>query len=243
MQESGDWRNLGGWLEGLRGAGRKVEGWMMEKAVRAANEAGRVDVVKECLERVEKTGVGFGDLRVAREVVRGATVKAGLEGWSEAGVQRAARYAEVVWELMWDERHKRDMRGAGDAKRRPEVVGVLVQMGAARAKKGGEVEELQRFVDLLVGVWENGRGEMELQGEDWWDANEKLLLWAPVWHGITLAQDILGAQSERGKSLEKMRLDLEPLLQNAEAVMEAHAPDGGARRGLKMYESLRKVSM
>jgi len=246
MGETGDWKNLAGWLEGLRTARRRVWGWQLEKVVRRAVEGGRVGVVHDCLRRVEGTGLGLWDLRVAREVVWGAVAKAREGGWSREGVERGVKFAEDVWELMFDPRHGEKMVGREDAKKRPEVIGVLVQMHAAKAVLFGEGKDeggkVERYTGLMLARWENA--ELELDEEDWNDANYKLLMWAPVWHGMTLAQKVLDPSTPLAKNLrKKLTRDVEPLVQRASAVLSAHAPEEGKRRGLKIYEELSQVSV
>lgn len=240
MGECGDWRNLPSWLEGLKVARRRVKGWQVEKMVRRANEKGMMGVVMDCVRRVEKTGVVLGNVRVAREVAWGAVLKAVQSGWSEQGVESGVKYVENVWEMLCDGRHK----GVEDPKKRPEVVGVLMQMYAAKALliQGGRDEggTVEKWAGLMLRLWENA--ELTVDETDWSDANYKLLMWSPVWHGIKMARQVLGSESPLSKRLEiRLTQDLEPLLQKTQAILDAHAPQEGKRRGLKMYESLSQV--
>lgn len=244
MTETGDFKNLLGFLEGLRTARRSIKGYQLEKAVRRANASGRQSIINDCLRRTESTGLSLGDLRVAREVTWGATLKAMQSEWSQEGVEKAAKYTENIWELMHDPRHHEKMHGLEDAKRRPEVLGVLVQLCAARAKLGGDKSAVEKYASLMLSNWENGKEELAIQEEDWNDANYKLLMWAPVWHGIQLAREVLGAQSSLGKKLgEKMSQDVEPLVKKCQEILSANRPQEGIRRGLNMYERLSQVSL
>lgn len=244
MTETGDFKNLPGFLEGLKTARRSIKGYQLEKAVRRANESARQSIINDCLRRTEKTGLSLGDLRVAREVMWGATLRAMQKEWSQEGIEKGAKYADNLWELMHDSRHDEKMHGLKDAKRRPEVLGVLVQMSAARAKMGGDTGVVERYASLMLKNWENGRAELNLEKGDWNDANYKLLMWAPVWHGIALAREVIGAQSLLGKRLgEKMSHDLEPLVKRCQDILSANAPPEGKRRGLNMYEKLSQVSL
>lgn len=246
MSETGDWKNLPGFLEGLRIARRSVKGWQMEKMVRKANESGRMGVVHDCLRRVEGTGLGLWDVRVAREVMWGAVGKCVRSGWSKEGVEGGRKFAEDVWELMFDPRHAEKMVGREDAKKRPEVLGVLVQMHAAKAVLFGEGKDeggkVEIYMGLMLGQWDNA--ELEIDEENWSDANYKLLTWAPVWHGMMLAQTVLHPSSPTAKTLKtKLTQDVEPLIETAAAALAAHPSEDGKRRGLKMYEELIQVSV
>lgn len=248
MGESGDWRNMAGFLEGLRVAKRKLAGWQVEKMVRRANEGGKQWVVLDILKRVEKTGVGLWDVKVCREVMRGAVLKGVQSGWSEEGVEKGVKYAENIWELLWDPRHLEEQKKFElDLRGRPEIVGVMVLMHAVKAVrlKGGKDEEgmVQKYAEVMLNKWDNSRGVMVIDEQDWSDANYKLSIWAPVWHGMKLARQVVGAGSPLGKRLgEKVSKDLDPLMQKSQAILSAHSPEKGTRRGLKMYEDIFQTS-
>ena len=248
MAESGDWGNMAGFLEGLQVARRKVAGWQVERMVRRANEGGKMGVVHDVLRRVERTGVGLWDVVVCREVMLGAVLKASQSGWSREGVEKGAKYAEDIWELMWDSRHREGQRKVEmDPRRRPEIVGVMVLMHAVKAVKlsGGkdEGEMVKKYAELMLKHWEKSEEMMTVGAQDWSDANYKLCVWAPVWHGMKMALQVVGAGSPLGRRLEeKLRQDVEPLVQKCQAIVLAHVPKGGTRRGLKMYEDSLQAS-
>lgn len=244
MTETGDFKNLPGFLEGLKTARRSIKGYQLEKAIRRANDCSRQSIVNECLRRTESTGLTLGNLRVAREAMWGATLRAVQSEWSQEGIEKAARHAEILWELMHDPRHHQKMHGTEDAKKRPEILGILVQLSAARARKGGDKSAVEKYASFMLSHWGNGRDEMIIGEGDWNDANYKLLMWAPVWHGIKLALEVSGAQSSLGKRLgEKMNQDLEPLVKQCRDILSANPPQEGVRRGLNMYEKLSQVSV
>ncbi|CAD6591011.1 MAG: hypothetical protein ASARMPRED_005146 [Alectoria sarmentosa] len=248
MGESGDWGNMAGFLAGLKVARRKLAGWQVEKMVRRANEGGKQGVMHEILRRVEKTGVGLWDVKVCREVMRGAILKGVQSGWSKEGIERGVKYADNIWELMWGPRHAEEQKKLGtDPRGRPEILGVMVLMHAIKALKlaGGKDEGgvLEKYAEVMLKRWENSRGEMVIDEQDWSDVNYKLSIWAPVWHGMKMARQVVGAGSPLGKKLgEKLSQDLEPLMQKSQAILSAHAPEEGMRRGLKMYEDILQAS-
>ncbi|KAL2040530.1 hypothetical protein N7G274_006509 [Stereocaulon virgatum] len=246
MTETGDWKNLPGFLEGLKTARRVVHGDQFEKMIRRASDCGRIGVVVDCLRRVERTGMGLWDVRVAREVMWGVLGKCVQSEWSEEGVESGRKLAEVVWELCFDPKHVPKMVGLEDPKKRPEIAGVLVQMYAAKAvmfegskDEGGAVE---KWVQLMLRVW--GNTKVGVKERDWNDANYQLTMWAPVWHGILMAQKLLGAQSPLGQELGAKLQELESVIQQARLVLSEHPhQDGNIRRGLKVYNQLSQVSV
>ena len=197
--------------------------------------------VRSCLRRVEGTGAGLWEVGVVRECMIGAVMTAQYEGWDTRGVERGAKFATQVWDLLWDERHLVAGQPELDPKSRPEIVGIVVEMLAAKAVKAGkgkdDSEELKKHVERLMAVWKYA--DLRVDEGDWYDANAKLLMWAPVWHGLGLANAVLGQDSDLGTELErKARDDLDPLLKKAKEVVAAHKPESGGRRGLAMYEQL-----
>ncbi|KAL9130255.1 MAG: hypothetical protein Q9217_001505 [Psora testacea] len=237
MAETGDWRNLPPFLEGLKTARRAIKGWQFEKAVRLANESGKQGVVMECLRRVEETGMGLWDLGVAREAMWGAVWKVIQGNGSEEAVGRARRHAESVWELMWDAKHTENMGGETDVRRRPEVLGVLVLMHAMAKDK----EAAEKYAALMFKSW--GNASLELQDGDWNDANHKLLMWAPVLAGMDTGNKLFGKGNPIGKTIvEKRKREVKPFVDRCLNVLGNDAMQGGKRRGVKLYEELTKLS-
>lgn len=252
MKDGKDWQNLPGFLEGLKTAKRHLQVWQIEKMVRRANMAGRQGAVLECLRR-PGTGVRLTDVRVVREVMWGAVMKAQQGNWEKEAVEQAVKFARAVWDLLEDPKHVMKSRDTGSehiARARPEIVGVMLQLEAAKTlllgegkDEGGKVESI---VEMLLWSWTNadlasGGGEME-----WFDADYKVLMWAPLWHGMKLARKVLGENSKHGKLLaEKMDQDLVPAMKAARDVVVARAAptQERLRRGVKMYEELAGVSL
>ncbi len=249
MKEGRDWQNLPGFLEGLNSAKRKLHAWQIEKLVRRANMAGRQGVVFECLRRVESTGVGLWDLAVVREAMWGAVMKAQQGNWEKDAVEKAAKYARDLWDLMEDPRHvvkARDVSAENLPKARPEIVGVLLQLEAAKTLLSGKgaTAEVQNATQLLLSAWHNTPLNLSNNTATWFDSNAALLIWAPVWHGMTIARKVLGQESKYGKLLREKITEVEPALERAkEAVAGSGAMEKeGGRRGVRVWEELGKVS-
>lgn len=245
MKEGRDWVNMIPFLEGLRLSGRKVRGWQMEKIVRRMGMAGRQGVVMEMLRQVEGTGVRLGERGVCREVFWGGVSKCVQDGWSEEGVDEAKKLVEGWWALLSEERHvnKADRKSGDDPRLKPEIVGVLLWVRAVRSVLfGGKEDEegkVKRAAEMVLGVWKDA--DLAVDKEDWNDANHKLMMWAPVWHGMKLAQQVLGENTPLGRDLEKaITIDLEPTLTTAREVLSLNTGDGARRRGLDLYEELSK---
>ena len=245
MKEGKDWANLPGFLEGLKTARRKLKGWQIEKLVRKANACGRQGVVLVCLQRVERTGVGLWDSNVARECMLGAVMRAMDGGWTKESVEDGWRLGRQYWELTWDKRHHSS--DGGNAKLNVGVVGSMVLLNAARVVKAGEgMEDVERFarrLKSLLGLdWTEEMRAKENSG--WVEANQDLLIYGPILKGMQLAQRVLGKDSELGRDLgERIEKDLELMLQKALAIVNAHTPEDGSRRGAKLYGDLAEADL
>ena len=246
MQEGRDWQNLPGFLEGLKTAKRKLHPWQIEKMVRRANLAGRQGVVLECLRRVEGTGVGLWDPEVVSEIMRGAVMKALQGSWSPEAVEKANKFARDVWDLLHDPRHASQSRAQ---RTRPEIIGILVQLEASYTllslPKADDTGKLQSAVELLLSNWDKKALILEDTAMTSPTANQILMTWAPVWHGMTLARKALGESSKHGKLLEeKLTQDLQPMLERAGEVVTADEdlPQRG-RRGMRMWEDLKGIEI
>ena len=239
MQESGNWSNLPGFLEGLKTAKRKIDGAMMQKLVRKANEAGQMGIVLDCVRRVDDTGLGLSDPAVAREVMLGATARANQDHWSEEGLDKAARYAENVWDAMWDPKHVKVVED-GNPKTQPEVLGILVQMHAAKVVLFGAGEEhvglIQKYANLMLKHWDQAKVPNE-KG-DLIDANAIMTLWSPTWHGMKMASKVVGKETHLARMLAEKLEGLEQLLQKSRRLLEEESSSSRERRGLKLFKEL-----
>ncbi|KAL8991899.1 MAG: hypothetical protein Q9188_007682, partial [Gyalolechia gomerana] len=229
--EGRDWVNIIPFLEGVKQSGRKVKGWQMEKIVRRMAKAGRQGIVMEMLRRVEGTGVKLGEIG---------------SGWSEEGVKEAERLMEGWWGMLSEERQvdKAVKKSSGDPKLSPEIVGLVMWIRAVRSvlfmEKKDEEEKVKRAAEMVMAVWKHA--DLRINEEDWNDANHKLMMWAPVWYGMKMAQQVLGENTPLGRDLERIiTTDLEPTLSKAREVVSQYAGDGAKRRGLNMYDELSKI--
>ncbi|MCJ1265001.1 hypothetical protein MMC22_004876 [Lobaria immixta] len=248
MGEAGDdaWQNLPEFLMGLRSSKRKLRGYQMEKIVRRACLAKKEGLVKQCCMRVGDTGLGLWELGAVKELMWAALQRAYEGGWEKDGLRRGLKFAEDLWLLMHDPRHQRRSKGKPLVwpRHRPEVVGVLVQLQAAATASLGEGEnrgeKLKEYVKILLATWKNG--ELGLP-RNWHDANQKLLTWTPVWHGMKTARQLLGDDKEMRNNLGmKLVQEVEPVLQRARDLVLTRPPQEGVRRGAKLYDALSNFS-
>lgn len=246
MDEAGDdgWNNLPEFLIGLNSSNRELKSYQMEKIVRRACLAKKEGLVKQCCMRVGDTGLGLWNVGVVRELMWTASRRAQEGGWEKDGLRRGLKFAQDLWLMLQDPRHRKpNGERFVDPMRRPEVVGVLVQLQAVKTAALGEgsskAETLKRYVEILLATWNNA--ELELP-KDWNDANHKLLIWTPVWHGMKTAQQVSGDDTQMRKELGKKLHDVEPVLQQARHLVLTRPPQEGVRLGAKLYDALSNFS-
>lgn len=247
MDEAGGdaWQNFPGFLIGLKSSKRKLTGNQIAKVARRACQAKQEGLVKQCCLRPNETGLAFWQIEVVRELMWAAFRRAHEGSWEGHGLRSGLKFAEDLWISLqdpWDRKTKGDP--SINAMHRPEIVGVLVQLQAAKiaslGKEGEDTEKLKKYVKILLAIWDNA--ELGLP-KDSTDANLKLLMWTPVWYGMRTASHLLGDDNELRKELGmKLAQDLEPVLQHARDLERAKPLQEGTRRGAKLYDALSKFS-
>ncbi|MCJ1393015.1 hypothetical protein MMC18_005887 [Xylographa bjoerkii] len=245
LRTKADWHILPAFLEGLKHSGRKLSPTMAEKIVRRAAAAGQMGLAGECARMVARTGVKLDNVGLAREVVWGALQTAILAGWSREGTAAAAKQAEGMLVLMDDPAHVGGKEGTkgGDPRKAPEVLGVGMGLVALRSVKGREGDvggKVEKWARKMLNCWKHA--ELGVAEESWWDANRALMMWVPVEVGIEAAMKVLGEHTELGKRLgQVLKADVEPVVRKAKSILERDGPKEGRRRGMVMYEELKKA--
>ncbi|KAL8675715.1 MAG: hypothetical protein Q9224_007401 [Gallowayella concinna] len=235
-------------LTGLQTAKRRIRSGQLEKMVRKMAEKGGLGVVMEIARRVEDTGMKLGDVGVTREIMWGAVWRCMNSGYTEEAVRDGAKFVNAIWEMLSEERHvDKTIRGRdGDPKTNPEIAGVVMWMRAVQSTLFSESkdpdDQVKKAVETVLAVWKNADLKINEEGRGWYDANHKLLMWAPVWHGMKISRKILGQNTSLGRDLTStITLDLEPTIQKAIEVLSRN--DNTKRRGLGFYEMLEKAKI
>ncbi|KAL8992928.1 MAG: hypothetical protein Q9169_006734 [Polycauliona sp. 2 TL-2023] len=250
-KEGKDWVNMVPLLIGMKTAGRKIKVAQFEKIVRRMGEKGGLGVVMETARRVEGTGMRLGDGGIAREVMWAAVFKYLRSERSEENVQEAEKFIQAIWEMLSDERHvdrhhqKAKAKG-GDPKQRPEIVGVLLWIRALRSTLFSESKDpdskIKRAAEMLLATWKSA--DTTVDDEGWYDANHKLMMYTPVWHGLQMARKIVGENTALGREMANtISLDLEPTLNKARQLVSQHGRGDAAARGLVLYDGLSRMAV
>lgn len=238
MGESGDWSNLPACLEGLQTAKTRLSNAILEKIARKANQAGRCDVVMDCIRRVGKTNYVLKNRDVVREVMLGAHLRAQQAGWEEVPTEKALAQAEQVVELLEDPAHSGGSKvGKMDPRAQPDIIGIVLELAAVRASRhlSGKDEDGKAlaYAERLIATWENADVRLNTR----LDAHRTLTMWVPAWHGSKLAVEILGPEFSACNQLTEVFNALEGYLARAKDILVS---DEQKRewRGLLMYDAI-----
>ncbi|KAK5120812.1 hypothetical protein LTR85_005879 [Meristemomyces frigidus] len=230
--EGKDWNNLPNLLAGLKHAGAKAEEKMMGKAVRKAVSAGRIGAIVQCLQQGEYTGMTLDIDEVLENVIWGLHVTAQREGWSEEGVLKALKAANQVGLLLETEEHGggRHLR-EHDPRRRPEVLGAFLELAAVYAYKFQGAKDVdgkvKTYADRLLGCIDGAAQPLSHAPRPLGPQYE-MLHGIPIWHGLFLAEKVLGKGLPQPQLATKVRQDYEAGLTILAQAIEALEPRGGS---------------
>lgn len=225
---------------------------------RRAGQAGRIGVIIECLRRTDRTGLRLDNVALARNMMRGALQTAIQSGWSEEGVTKAAKQAGVVMELVEDPAHvpevpeSKDLapQKSTDARRAPDVVAIAMALTALKALKvaeaKGEALKVEKYAKRVLDLWKNAdiRVRDDIMERLYFsDANQKLLMWAPVAQGMRWAIRALGEQSETRKFLgQVLRGVVQPCVKKIKRAVELDSKKD-ERLGMIMYREMQSAEV
>lgn len=208
-----DWDILVPFLTGWKLAGRSLDSkWTLHwkhRTVQKAGSARRLDVIIDCARKVDSTGFTLDDPHLLIDLVSFAPLHAAQERW-EPGftAKQLSRVEEIVY-LLEDERHSGGYKiKEHDPRTRPEIIGILLQLSAVLAVKkhgGKDVDgKVKKYAERLRAVIEQGEDVLDLAAikssnvkSQWGEDHYYLVGYAPVVHGMKVAQEVL----EQGSAL------------------------------------------
>ncbi|KAK3073348.1 hypothetical protein LTR53_005144 [Teratosphaeriaceae sp. CCFEE 6253] len=223
------WQNLPALLTGMKDLGRGTpeskagqrrsmagnslgEG-SLGKVVRKASAAGRMGIVVQCLNQVAQTGLSLKHNEVLEPVLWGLRDAAAADDWSEANMDKADRLAEEILGMLEMEAHGggKTMRPR-DARRRPEVVAAFLELTAVRAYKFQDGKDtdgtVRMYVERLLScIGKNPQPPAQPPVDS--GPQAELLNSLPIFHGLLLAERVLGADLPQADHVRKLREDYE----------------------------------
>ena len=145
MHENKDWNNLIPLLEGLHQANRRIDIETKEKIVRWLGEDGQHSIIIRLFQRVEATKMILSEAEMAHKALL-AAIDMGL---STMGWGAAAKYADTVWEMIWERRHQ----GANLNFVKPQEKILNIGLMVLVHSMSGNEAETQDFCSALMEFW------------------------------------------------------------------------------------------
>lgn len=235
MGKSGDrkaWSNLPLMLVGLKHIDAKLDESMMEMIVRRAVNAGRLDVIIQCLEQARFTGMTLKRDEVLRNVIWGLHSQAQRQNWSASAVHKALAEARQLALMLEAEEHGTGkVLARDDPRQRPEIIGVFLELAAVNAyKHEGKTDKsgvLAAYTTRLLSCIGDKAQPKSFAPPKVGPVYE-MLHGVPIWHGLSLAQKVLGNQMPMAQQAAEVAADYEASLNNLAQAIEAQAPKDGS---------------
>ncbi|PGH07336.1 hypothetical protein GX51_01880 [Blastomyces parvus] len=157
MKEPEDWYALVPLLKGLHSSKRTPNFLLWEFIVRKAGEAGMNSVIIDCAEQSRHTGFSLGDYVLAELLFKNLHARAESTGYKGPEVEKALKQAKHVAKLMNADDHAPVDKTKPDPRRHPNIIGVLLELSAARALDAFEGKDTQgdvrSYAQKLLGTW------------------------------------------------------------------------------------------
>ncbi|KAK5166600.1 uncharacterized protein LTR77_008143 [Saxophila tyrrhenica] len=251
--EPGDWNNLPALLEGLAKVKRGANERQMAKMVRLASERGRFGIVLQCLHQARRTGMTLRREEVLNAVVwalremgrAGVNVEGGevdRGSWERAGLEKAIKDANEIAVLLEEPEHGTgNIVRQGDPRTRPEVLSVFLELNAAyayRFQDGKDVDgKVRAYTDRLLANIKGAEGPATIEPASTGPQTE-MLRGMPIWHGLQLAQKILGNQIPQPDLVKQVTSAWEEGLEALSSKIQAGDVEEGsyAAQALKVWK-------
>lgn len=224
MKTTKDWQNIIPFLSALRMSRRYLKPSRLEWLVRKAGDANALGIILECAKQSERTGIFFNEADLAKRFFFELHEKAQMADFRGEATSKALGLARQAVLLMEAPEHSnKDIQR--DPKRQPFIIGVLLELSAARALNefGGNDEggHVRAYAERLLATWQFGSFDGEAQ--KWADIDHLLQVNVPVWNGIKLALQVHGIAGNKALATSlKARLDE---LSNLIAKQQSQAPE------------------
>ncbi|KAK4501636.1 hypothetical protein PRZ48_007445 [Zasmidium cellare] len=229
--ESGDdWQNLPKLLQGLHeGVKKAAAPGQMEKIVRKALHNEKMGIIMQCLQQVEATGMTLKNEQVLKSMVCGLHDMAESSHWSESATGRALRDAKSIALMLESEAHGTGRKlASNDPRTQPEVLGVFLELTAVYAYKFEDAKDTQGLVKAYTSrLLDNLKDRNPLPSEDQLLQKGKqypLLFAISIWHGLSLAQKILGKDMPARDQASKYIAEYESTLSRLVEQLKAQQP-------------------
>ncbi|KAK2744772.1 hypothetical protein FQN55_006528 [Onygenales sp. PD_40] len=151
------WSNLLPLLQGMHSAKRTPKVDVMEFILRKAGEAGMNTLMIECAKQSRTTGLSLGNYQIAELFFSNFRMQAEKADFKGPELEKALKNAKQTATLMNMPGHAPVDRLA-DPRRNPNIIGVLLELSAARALDAFEGKDttgdVVSYAEKLIGTWQ-----------------------------------------------------------------------------------------
>lgn len=196
MKTREDWYNLAPFLSGLRISRRNIADNLWEFVLRKAGEAGVEDIAYRLAKYSGYTGLSLSKPGVTRALFFNFHRKARLADFKGEELLNALSFAENT-ALLLNAKHHSAPVISQDPKRKPDIIGILLELRAAYAIDafGGKDEggHVRGYAMKVLDTWVLG----DFDVPNGFGANWKLFELVPLWHGLKLALQVEEVKSDK----------------------------------------------
>ncbi|OJJ83125.1 uncharacterized protein ASPGLDRAFT_173632 [Aspergillus glaucus CBS 516.65] len=198
MKTPKDFQNLVPFLTGLRMSHRHIKYGRWEWVIRRANQADALGVILECAKQADKTGLYLKRNALVQRLFFELHRRAQREEFQDPALSKALRLATQAITLMESPEHTQ-MDPEEDPKRKPFMVGVLLELHAARAlnllEGKDEGNSVRSYALRLLGTWSNGN--FKNPAKTWPEVDLRLQEIVPIYNGLKLALQVLETAGDK----------------------------------------------
>ncbi|KAF9872735.1 hypothetical protein CkaCkLH20_09914 [Colletotrichum karsti] len=254
MESPEDWKNFGRLLAGMSVAGRRYTPVDFAKMIRIAGSKGQIYSIIEAARQVRHTYFKLDTREKVGMVMHYVQMRAAASGWDKEMTEQSLRWAEMVLEMVQDEKHQFKHNPAVEPQqeiswplhRDPQVIGAVLHLSAVLAVKHNDGKDVDGKVALyaqkLTKTWPSEKGlktlyhdaayENEVNGVKYLtERTPYLSIASPILHGLLMAGRVVqGGPAKQLKAISKT-LGTEVM----EAVNDNSVP---AQRGMDAYNLL-----
>ncbi|KAK2811498.1 hypothetical protein FQN50_002121 [Emmonsiellopsis sp. PD_5] len=151
------WDNLIPLLQGMHSAKRTPKVDVMEFILRKAGEAGMNTLMIECAKQSRTTGLSLRNYQIAELFFSNFHMQAERADFKGPELEKALKHAKQTATLMNMPDHAPVDRKLPDPRRHPNIIGVLLELSAARALDAFEGKDttgdVVSYAEKLIGTW------------------------------------------------------------------------------------------
>ena len=241
MKTKEDWDNLIPFLAGLRLSRRELKPQRWQWLIRKAGEADRLGLILECAKQAKRTGLHLKDIDIVQTVFFQLHSAAKRAQFRNPVLSKVLGFAKQFVELMETPEHVVH-DGQLDPKRRPFVIGVLLELSAARVMNeqdgNDKMGEALSYAHRLCATWE--LGDYTTSTENWVFADRLLRENIPVANALQLATQMTGIHAQR-PFYSVLKSNLEQVKKQIGALEQA-APERVQQKPTLGYSDLHLIS-